>query len=417
MTMTVKADAIILGAGIVGAATALHLAERGRKVVLIDRHHPAAGASFGNLGFVETTSIFPYAFPRHLTEMLSYAGNRLPAARIDWQAFPELLPMLVSYWWHSGPNRYGRIVKALLPLMRGAGKEHLDLAQVIEAKDLYRPGGWLTLLMSERQAEKAHADVVKLAAHGVVAQHLDAKAVRLLEPALGGEFLGAMHWAEAWTSSDPAEVVRRIVRRFEKLGGEWRRADAADLTQEPQGWSLKTEKGGLEARDAVVALGGFASEVTRRFGYRIPLAAKRGYHQMYAYPEGQRLGLPVGNPVGGWAAVPMRDGIRLGTGVEFTRRDAAPSYGQINRAEADAKAFVRLGQRLTERPWLGIRPFMPDMLPVIGPAPRHQGLWFAFGHAHHGFTLGPVTGRLIAEWICDGAPSQDIATLSPARFG
>jgi D-amino-acid dehydrogenase len=60
---------------------------------------------------------------------------------------------------------------------------------------------------------------------------------------------------------------------------------------------------------------------------------------------------------------------------------------------------------------------MPDLLPVVGPAPRHRGLWFAFGHAHHGFTLGPVTGRLLAEWIAEGAPSHDLGAFGPVRFG
>jgi D-amino-acid dehydrogenase len=416
MTTKLDTDAIILGAGIVGAASAFHLARRGRKVVLIDNRHPAAGASFGNLGFVETGSIFPYAFPRRLADMLRYAGNKEPAARLDWQAFPELLPMLLRYWWHSGERRYQRIVEALLPLMRGAADEHLELARMVGAQDLYRPGGWMTLLTTAQQIEKAHTDLARLAAYGVKVRHLGAAEVRSLEPALQGEFLGALHWSEAWTSSDPAEVVLRLVRRFETLGGEFRQADASDLRQEAQGWSLPTERGSLTARDVVVALGSHATDLTRRFGYRIPLAFKRGYHQMYAYPEGTRLGLPVGTPVAGWAAVPLRHGIRLGTGVEFARRDAEPSYTQINKAAADAKTFVALGERLTEKPWLGIRPFMPDMLPVIGPAPRHEGLWFAFGHAHHGFTLGPVTGRLISEWICDGAPSQHIGALSPSRF-
>lgn len=417
MTTEYDADAIVLGAGIVGAATALQLVKRGRKTLLVDISQPAAGASFGNLGFVETSSVFPYAFPRGLTDLARYALNREPAARLDWWALPALLPTLFSYWRHSDPSRYLRIVEILRPFIRGAADEHFALARETGAEPLYRPGGWLTLLMSEAQAEKAQAELKRLAPYGIFPHHLDRRETLRTEPALAGAFLGAMHWSQAWSCSDPREVVLRVVRRFEAMGGELAQADARSLRQEPLGWSLTSRGRPIKAHDVVVALGAYSRQVTDGLGYRIPLAYKRGYHQMYAYPEGQRLALPVGNPSGGWAAVPMQGGIRLGTGVEFTRRDARPDYRQITRGEANARAMLRLGTRLTEKPWLGIRPFMPDMLPVVGPAPRHKGLWFAFGHAHHGFTLGPVTGRLIAEWICEGAPSADIAGLSPARFG
>jgi D-amino-acid dehydrogenase len=68
-------------------------------------------------------------------------------------------------------------------------------------------------------------------------------------------------------------------------------------------------------------------------------------------------------------------------------------------------------------PWLGTRPCMPDMLPVVGQAARHKGLWLHFGHGHQGFTLGPATGRILAELMSGEAPSVDVAACAPARFG
>jgi D-amino-acid dehydrogenase len=89
---------------------------------------------------------------------------------------------------------------------------------------------------------------------------------------------------------------------------------------------------------------------------------------------------------------------------------------QLERAEPIARRLFPLGERLDSEPWMGSRPCTPDMLPVIGPAPRHANLWFAFGHAHHGLTLGPVTGRLVAEMVTGQAPFIDPAPYSPARF-
>ena len=78
---------------------------------------------------------------------------------------------------------------------------------------------------------------------------------------------------------------------------------------------------------------------------------------------------------------------------------APPTPVQIIRTEPRAREIFPLGHRVDAEPWLGRRPCLPDMRPVIGPAGRHKGLWFAFGHAHHGLTLGPATGRLLAEMM------------------
>ena len=89
---------------------------------------------------------------------------------------------------------------------------------------------------------------------------------------------------------------------------------------------------------------------------------------------------------------------------------------QIDRCEPLARKLAPLGDRLDPTPWMGARPCLPDMLPVLGPAPAHKGLWFNFGHAHHGLTLGPVTGRLLAEMMTGESPSIDPRPYRADRF-
>ena len=93
------------------------------------------------------------------------------------------------------------------------------------------------------------------------------------------------------------------------------------------------------------------------------------------------------------------------------------SFLDVYRAEPMARELLALGEPLPEPPWLGARPCTADMLPVMGPAPRHPGLWFNFGHAHQGFTLGPVAGRLLAEMVAGERSWIDPAPYAPARFG
>jgi D-amino-acid dehydrogenase len=152
-------------------------------------------------------------------------------------------------------------------------------------------------------------------------------------------------------------------------------------------------------------------------GYSIPLSVKRGYH-VHLEPRGNAvLNHPTLDSDLGYLLAPMNRGIRLTTGVEFARRDAPPTPVQIERALPRARALFPLGATIDAKPWKGARPCLPDMLPVIGKAPRHAGLWFDFGHQHHGLTLGPVTGRLLAEMMTGETPFADPKPFAVERFG
>ncbi|HEU0259180.1 MAG TPA: FAD-binding oxidoreductase, partial [Burkholderiales bacterium] len=145
-------------------------------------------------------------------------------------------------------------------------------------------------------------------------------------------------------------------------------------------------------------------------------AVKRGYHMHYRTAGRAVLNHPMLDTERGYFLAPMRRGIRLTTGAEFALRDGMKTPVQLNRAEPIARELFPLAERLDPDPWMGSRPCTPDMMPVIGRAPRHEKLWFAFGHAHHGFTLGPVTGRLVAELVCGEPPFVDPRPYRAERF-
>jgi D-amino-acid dehydrogenase len=164
-------------------------------------------------------------------------------------------------------------------------------------------------------------------------------------------------------------------------------------------------------------MGPWSDQIFRPLGYRIPLAVKRGYHLHLAPGGNAVLNHPVLDTDNGFLLAPMNLGIRLTTGVEFARRDAPATPIQVERALPKARALFPLGDAIDAQPWKGARPCLPDMLPVIGKAPRHAGLWFDFGHQHHGLTLGPVTGRLLAEMMTGETPFADPKPFAVERFG
>ncbi|MDQ0458112.1 NAD(P)/FAD-dependent oxidoreductase [Rhizobium paknamense] len=412
-----SADVIVLGAGIIGVSTALHLARRGKSVVLIDRRGPGEETSFGNAGLIQREGVVPYGFPQEWNLILRYGFNNRIDAHYHARALPKLVPFLSSYWWNSNKARHEAIAKAYAPLIEHSVSEHDVLIKAAGAEDLIRKDGWLEAFRSEAARDKEYAEAERLSRdYGIRFRKLDQQALATEEPHLKDVFIGGLKWEDPWSVKDPHGLTMAYLRYFESLGGRFIKGDAKSLRQHGAGWQVQTETGPVEAGELVVALGPWSDEVTAPLGYRFLLGVKRGYHMHYA-PQGNAvLNNWTMDKERGYFLAPMSKGIRLTTGAEFADRDAPKTPVQLARAEAVARTIFPLAERLDAEPWMGARPCTPDMMPVIGRAPRHKGLWFAFGHAHHGLTLGPVTGRLIAEAMCGEKPFLDITAWRPERF-
>ncbi|MGA6968456.1 MAG: FAD-binding oxidoreductase, partial [Xanthobacteraceae bacterium] len=182
-------------------------------------------------------------------------------------------------------------------------------------------------------------------------------------------------------------------------------------------WRLDTQQGPVDGEQAVVALGPFATDVLVPLGIRLPLVVKRGYHLHFRAQGNAGLTRPVVDTEMGYCLAPMEQGIRLTTGAEFAPRDAPPTPVQFARLMPAAQSLFPLGQALETTPWMGSRPCLPDSRPVIGRAPGYDALWLACGHAHWGMTLGPATGRLLAEMMTGQTPFVDPAPYAAERFG
>jgi D-amino-acid dehydrogenase len=296
--------------------------------------------------------------------------------------------------------------------------EHEALIEEAGAQALLKRGGWMKIYRSERERDQRFAEAEGLGMDfGIEHRKLDARALQAAEPFLAPVLAGAIHWTQPVRVDDPHALAQAYLRRFEALGGEFVQGNAATLHAGAEGWSLRTARGPLEAGGAVVALGPWSDVLTRALGYRLPLAVKRGYHMHYRAAGEAVLNHPILDVERGYFMGPTRRGIRLTTGAEFALRDAMRTPVQLARAEPIARDLFPLAERLDVEPWMGARPCTPDMLPVIGPAPNHANLWFAFGHAHHGLTLAAVTGRMIAEMATGETPFVDPAPYAASRFG
>lgn len=413
-------DTIVLGAGMVGVGTALALQQRGHGVVLIDRTQPGRETSYGNAGIIQREAVQPYAFPREVIKLASIATGISNDAHYHPGALWGVAPQLFKYWAASAPRRYAKVVAAYSRLIAHCLTEHAAWIDPAGAADLIRKTGWLQMYRSGRMFETAAAEAMAVAReHGLACAVQDSAALAAAQPVLKQRLAGAVHWQEPWSVQDPGELVARYARLFEARGGHFAIGDALTLRADGAGWAVDAGAAGgprmpVRAAHVVIALGPWADTLVRRLGYRLPLFVKRGYHRHYA---GEAMpSMPMLDVERGALLVPMARGLRITTGAEFARQDAPATPVQLRRAEKSAREIVALGQPVEAEPWLGSRPCTSDMLPILGAAPRHPGLWFNFGHAHQGFTLGPVTGRLLAELISGEKPFIDPSPYLAQRF-
>lgn len=416
-----QADVVVLGAGMIGVSTALQLQRRGKQVALIDRRAPGEETSYGNAGLIQREAVEPYPFP-HDSRMI-FKVMRKGGIDVNYHslALPTLASPLAQYWWWSSPSRYAKVAREYSRLIEYCLSEHESLLQEADAEALVRRTGWRTAFRTPAAMAQGVSYAERLQReYGVEHTIVDGAELGRLEPGLRHEMAGAVHWTQPWSVRDPGALVGEYARLFRQRGGHFASGDATTLSattrsRQGNGWRVTTQEGIIDAEQAVIALGPWSDTLTRRLGYRLPLFVKRGYHRHYAMEK--PLSMAMLDAENGIMLAPMNRGLRITTGAEFAHLDARATPLQSGKAEVAARQILDLGDAVETSAWLGARPCTSDMKPIIGPAPRHPGLWLHFGHAHQGFTLGPASGRLLAEMICGETPYIDPAPYAATRLG
>jgi glycine/D-amino acid oxidase-like deaminating enzyme len=408
------ADVIVLGAGIVGVSAAIAARQRGLSVVLVDRREPGGETSYGNAGILSSGSISPLNNPSLWNALPKYLTNQHPALRFDLAWSLRNVDWVVRFLANAAASRLRPRATALHGLIGASLKLHRDWIVKADAAQRIRETGWLKAWRSDADAA-AKAEQALLTEFGIASQLLDRQAMSALEPNIVPVYkVGLLHTQTASVDS-PGAVVKAYARMFAGLGGEIRRSDIKAIVPDGEGWRAALADGEITARHVVVALGPWSGDLLRPLGYRVPMAFERGYHREFKPNPARSLLRPIHDAEASFLMTPMEQGIRVTSGVELTDRDAPSSFAQLDQVVPAARAVVEFGDAVGE-PWRGARPTLPDSLPMIGPAPRHSGLWLAFGNQHIGFTTGPATGAAIAAMIGGAPPPFDISAFAPSRY-
>jgi D-amino-acid dehydrogenase len=411
-----RTDAVVLGAGIVGTSIALHLAKRGMSVALVDRRGPGEETSYGNAGVIEGNTLLPHPFPAALSALFRIATKQATEANYHLSFLPQVAPWILAYRANSKLERRIEFAEHMRPLFARAIPEHEALMAEAGAERYLRKDGWIKLYRSEAAFAATARERELAGKYGLPLRVLDVEGTQALEPALAPVFRRAVHWPGAASVSNPLAVTHAYAARFAALGGMVLTGDVRTLYRDGSSWRIDTPQGRLDAGEAVIALGPWAPDLLKPLGIDLPLAVKRGYHRHFRPRGNAGLTRPVVDTEIGYCVAPMEQGLRLTTGAEFAARDAPPTPEQLDRLMPAANALFPLGEPVEATPWMGSRPCFADSKPVIGRAPGQPGLWLAYGHAHWGLTLGPATGRLLAEMMTGATPFCDPAPYRAERF-
>jgi D-amino-acid dehydrogenase len=408
---------IIVGGGIVGLSTAIWLLRAGQNVTLVDPGIVGRPASYGNAGVLAACSVAPVTMPGLVGKGLLLALDPSSPLFLRWRYLPRLAPWLAKYLKHANWPEAQRISRALAPLLRDSYAQHRALSDGTDAARWVKPTSYLFAYPS-RAAFEAEGDVWRLRREaGFAWQEIEGRALRELDPALGPSIGFGVLVGDHGVIRSPGSYIRDLREHVRSLGAELVASQVKDLAFAPDGSvrAVVTEQGAIAGNRVVIATGAWSKALTAKLGLDIPLETERGYHLMLLGTSVAPR-YPTMVAAGKFVATPMADGVRCAGVIEFGGLAAGKSQRPLDLIRARLKdAFPSLTFKACDE-WLGHRPAPADSIPLIGPVPKHPGVFLAFGHHHVGLTSGPKTGRLLATMILGATPELDMAPYAPARF-
>ena len=411
----------VIGAGMVGVCAANWLQRDGHSVLLIEPGNPGEGASFGNAGCFNGSSVTPVAMPGVLRNVPKWLMDPLGPLSLRWSYLPSIMPYLLRFIRASAPEKVHAQARALRPLIAPTVPLVRELAHEAGADALIHQRGHLYVYRSDESLAKDGLAWALRRENGVELDEFDADELRQLEPSLSREYVRGLLVRENGHTSNPFGLVSALVEHFRRQGGEVVRARALGFRLDGRRLaSVRTDTGDLPADAAVVCAGAYAKPLAAALGDKVPLETERGYHLMIRDPEVMPR-IPTADADGKFVAVPMDTGLRFAGTVELAGLDAPPDWRRARilleqgRRMLPGLAASHAEERLSV--WMGHRPSLPDSLPVLGSSPASPDVIYAFGHGHVGMTAAPMTGRIVADLIAGRPAPIDIAPFAPGRFG
>lgn len=412
---TDSSHTVVVGAGIVGVATALWLVRAGYRVTLIDRSAPGEGTSHGNAGVLAACAMVPVTTPGLLLKAPKMLFSSEFPLFMRWSYLPKLAPWLYRYLSFANDKDTQRIAEQLNYIVGDSVEQHHDLAGNTKADEWLVPSEYQFAYPSRAEFD-ADSYAWKLRKeYGFGPELIDGPAVHEKEPALSSDIKLLAVMKDHGHIRSPGKYVKALADVFQDLGGTFHSASVKDIELvDDKVKSVVTDQGAIACDSVVLAMGVWSGPIATKLGLNIPMESERGYHVIFKNPS-QQVSCPTMITSGKFVATPMYDGMRCAGMVEFGGLEAGPSKAPIDFLMRKFKTtFPDVSYSETEE-WLGHRPAPTDSLPFVGQI-RNTGIYTGFGHQHIGLTGGAKTGRVIAGLIIGEQDESELSAFRPDRF-
>ena len=409
---------IVVGAGIVGTATARSLQRAGHAVTLLDSAEPGRATSYGNAGFIAIDHLLPLARPSTLKRLPKMLTDRDGPLTVHGPSIPALLPWMARFALAAYSNAEVRKgIDSFGVLMAEANLAWKAEIQASGLGELFKSRGALYVYESEDEFASGEDERLLQKAKGTEFEIVDGTRARELAPGLSSHIVRGVYYPQGMHTVDPYRVVGTLADRFAAEGGTVLRGRVRGFGRDGRRvTSVQLTDSALPAKAVVIAAGRASGELTRLLGFNAPLVAERGYHVMLA-PDNVRFDMPVSPAGRGFFITPMNEGLRLAGTVELAAPHQPPSWHRADLLVRHLKdIFPGVGGAEISR-WIGERPSLPDFRPAIGRGPHLENVYCGYGHQHVGLTLATATGRLIARQMEGEALPEALKACDPGRFG
>ena len=404
----------IVGAGIQGISNALFLQKKGFSVTIFDRDEPGSpAASYGNAGHFSPYASVPINRPDVLTDVPAMLLSSTGPLALKWNYVPKMIPWFLQFIRNCTTKRMMHTAKNMHQILDLALPAYDELFDEIELGGLVEKKGIL-YIWNDQSLKSRELEIKVRNELGVDQQVVTPKEIHDLEPNIKPIYHGGVYYQHGRHARNPKKILLKLYDLFLKKGGKFLKMNIKDINFNDEKPVIKAETQSFLFDKIVIACGSFSKKLTDNLDEKIPLDTERGYHVHFKDCD-HLLSRPVIFQNRGFGITPMEQGLRVVGTVEFGGLDNPLSKSRVKNLINNAK-YMMGDLPEHEDEWLGFRPTLPDYLPVIGPSKKHKNVFYCFGHHHLGWTLGPISGKIISGMIAEENTNLDLKPYSSLRF-
>ena len=404
----------IIGAGIQGISNALFLQKKGFEVTIFDKDDPGSpAASYGNAGHFSPYACVLMNRPDILTDVPAMLLSSTGPLALKWNYVPKMIPWFIQFIRNCTTKRMMHTAKNMNQILNLALSAYDELFDDVELDGLVEKKGIL-YIWNDQSLKSRDLEIKVRDELGVDQQVVSPKEIHDLEPNIKPFYHGGVYYKHGRHARNPKKILLKFFDLFLKKGGKFLKKNVHDINFDGEKPAIKTETQRYIFDKLIIACGAFSKKLTDNLGERIPLDTERGYHVHFKDCD-HLLKRPVIFSNRGFGITPMEQGLRVVGTVEFGGLKNPLSKSRVKNLINNAKYMLGdLPEHEDE--WLGFRPTLPDFLPVMGPSKNYKNIFYCFGHHHLGWTLGPISGKIISGMIAEENTNLNLDPYSPKRF-